>query len=173
MGLNIKYRSSSHKPIDISAFPSPSTFSYIKYNLPSLNLISYFCTFSAHSSRFLRPFRSFSFVFQSRRNASPIAVLAAVSTASNSQYAVLAANTEPPAPSPAPIKRRPVFYRPLPAESILRQVKTVCHFISEENNVLAFTGGDVLDVLKESDDGWEARLSGKVGIVPPDYVETI
>jgi hypothetical protein len=59
-------------------------------------------------------------------------------------------------------------------QKVLRKVKAVCDFEPEDYNELGFVVGDLLDVLKEMDDGWwEARLGGKIGASPPDYVEVI
>lgn len=90
------------------------------------------------------------------------------------QYAVPPNNSQPPAPAPAPgpIKRRPVPRRPV--QPVLRRVKAIENFEAEDDHELGFVVGDVMDVLKEMDDGWwEARLRGKVGAIPPDYVEVV
>lgn len=92
------------------------------------------------------------------------------------QYAVSPNHSQPPAspPAPAPVKRRPVPRRPPPVQPVLRKVKAVENFEAEDDHELGFVVGDVLDVLKEMDDGWwEARLRGKIGAIPPDYVEVI
>lgn len=86
--------------------------------------------------------------------------------------------SHPPAPTTtstaAPIKRRPVPRRPPPVQPVLRKVKAVCDFEAEDDHELGFVTGDLLDVLKEMDDGWwEARLNGKIGAIPPDFVEVV
>ena len=95
---------------------------------------------------------------------------------SQAQYAVPPNNSQPPAsaPAPAPVKRRPVPRRPPPVQPVLRKVKAVETFEAEDEHELGFVVGDVLDILKELDDGWwEARLGGKIGAIPPDYVEVV
>ena len=92
------------------------------------------------------------------------------------QYAAPSNNSQPPAPTsgPAPVKRRPVPRRPPPVQPVLRKVKAVETFEAEDEHELGFVVGDILDVLKEMDDGWwEARLRGKIGAIPPDYVEVV
>jgi hypothetical protein len=92
------------------------------------------------------------------------------------QYTIPPSAAQPvgPPPAAAPVKRRPVPRRPPPVQKVLRKVKAVCDFEPEDYNELGFVVGDLLDVLKEMDDGWwEARLGGKIGAIPPDYVEVI
>lgn len=92
------------------------------------------------------------------------------------QYAAPSNNsqTSDPTPAPAPIKRRPVPRRPPPVQPVLRKVKAIETFEAEDEHELGFVVGDILDVLKEMDDGWwEARLKGKIGAIPPDYVEVV
>jgi hypothetical protein len=92
------------------------------------------------------------------------------------QYSIGAPMVHPPAPTPvaAPVKRRPVPRRPPPVQPVLRKVKAICNFEPEDHHELGFVVGDMLDVLKEMDDGWwEARLGGKIGAIPPDYVEVV
>lgn len=93
------------------------------------------------------------------------------------QYAAAPSNNSPPAAptsGPAPVKRRPVPRRPPPVQPVLRKVKAVETFEAEDDHELGFVVGDILDVLKEMDDGWwEARLRGKIGAIPPDYVEVV
>lgn len=93
------------------------------------------------------------------------------------QYPFPSSISQPPAPTTpaaAPIKRRPVPRRPPPVQPVLRKVKAVCDFEAEDDHELSFVVGDLLDVLKEMDDGWwEARLKGKIGAIPPDFVEVV
>lgn len=72
------------------------------------------------------------------------------------------------------IKRRPVPPPPTQPAAI-RRVKAIHEFIPEQENELGFTVGDVLDVLNDlSQDGWwEARLNGKTGAIPANYVGDI
>lgn len=108
----------------------------------------------------------------------PASIPASISSLADpqGQYAISTNNPEPPAstPAPAPIKRRPVPRRPPPVQPVLRKVKAVETFEAEDEHELGFVVGDLLDVLKEMDDGWwEARLRGKIGAIPPDYVEVV
>lgn len=93
------------------------------------------------------------------------------------QYPFPPSNSQPPAPTPAPaavVKRRPVPRRPPPVQPVLRKVKAVENFEPEDDHELGFVVGDLLDILKEMDDGWwEARLRGKIGAIPPDFVEVV
>lgn len=92
------------------------------------------------------------------------------------QHALPRIDAQPPAPNPAPVvvKRRPVPRRPPPVQPVLRKVRAVENFEAEDEHELGFVVGDLLDVLKEMDDGWwEARLRGKIGAIPPDFVEVV
>jgi son of sevenless-like protein len=44
----------------------------------------------------------------------------------------------------------------------------------EDETELGFVVGDTLEILTKDDSGWwEARLNGKVGSIPANYVEII
>lgn len=89
------------------------------------------------------------------------------------QHAFPSNDSQLPAPIPAPaaIPRRTAPRRP---QRVLRKVRAVEDFQAEDENELSFVKGDLLDILKEMDDGWsEARLKGKTGVIPSDYVEVV
>jgi hypothetical protein len=45
---------------------------------------------------------------------------------------------------------------------------------AEDETELAFMVGDVIEILAKDDSGWwDARLNGKVGSIPANYVEVI
>ena len=110
--------------------------------------------------------------------AHPVGISASLPSPPADPQAQYAFSPQPHAPTSAPaptaIKRRPVPRRPPPVQPILRKVKAVETFEAEDEHELGFVVGDMLDVLKEMDDGWwEARLRGKIGAIPPDYVEVV
>lgn len=84
----------------------------------------------------------------------------------------------PPQQALKTVTRRVVPAPPPPAPLLpaaLRQARAMHDFTPEQENELGFRIGDVLDVLDDSSqDGWlEARLRGRVGVVPGSYVQNI
>jgi len=90
-------------------------------------------------------------------------------TASSPSNNILTTNT-----SPKPVIRRlPV---PTPPQPVLRVVKATHDFTPETAEELAFSKGDMVEILddKLEDPGWwKTRVGGRVGIVPGTYVESI
>ncbi|KAJ8406655.1 hypothetical protein AAFF_G00295710 [Aldrovandia affinis] len=63
-------------------------------------------------------------------------------------------------PDPVPHAQRPAM-----------QVRALYDFIAEEADELAFSAGDVIEVLDRSDSSWwKGRLCGKTGLFPSNYI---
>ncbi|KAJ8263902.1 hypothetical protein GJAV_G00142890 [Gymnothorax javanicus] len=75
--------------------------------------------------------------------------------------------------SSTPISHRP----PEPvshAQRAVLQVRALYDFVAEEDDELAFSVGDVIEVLDRSDPSWwKGRLRGRTGLFPNNYVTPI
>jgi len=61
----------------------------------------------------------------------------------------------------------------LPSKPPVCLPQALYDFTPNEANELGFRVGDVLTIVKELGDWWEAELNGKKGIVPGNYLQKI
>lgn len=101
----------------------------------------------------------------------------ASSSATSPPYSPTTPMSSPPLspsgdPSKPKIRRRPV---PPPPRPSLRKVRTKHEFTGEDASEVSVNIGEILDVLKEDDEGWleVRRADGMIGAVPGDYVDAI
>ncbi|XP_014677764.1 PREDICTED: LOW QUALITY PROTEIN: unconventional myosin-Ie-like [Priapulus caudatus] len=73
-------------------------------------------------------------------------------------------------PAPPPGRPRPV---PKPKPS-LPQVKALYAYDAQDTDELSFNSNDIIEIMKEDPAGWWlARLRGREGLIPSNYVEKI
>lgn len=75
---------------------------------------------------------------------------------------------------PPPKKAGALPPRKMPAKGPPRkQAKALYPFQGQDDSELSFNPGDVLTILKDEGDWWEAELGGQRGLIPANYVAMI
>ncbi|KAI1884497.1 hypothetical protein AGOR_G00226990 [Albula goreensis] len=72
-----------------------------------------------------------------------------------------------------PPPRRPSDSMPFPQRPAM-QVRAMYDFTAEEQDELAFSAGEIIEVLDHSDSSWwKGRLRGRIGLFPANYTKPI
>jgi len=71
--------------------------------------------------------------------------------------------------APVPAKKKPAA--PLPPKSKAVTATALFDFPGTEDDELPFAKGDILEILEQDGDWWEAKLNGKTGSIPANYVK--
>eukprot|EP00111_Clytia_hemisphaerica_P010661 TCONS_00031131-protein len=76
-----------------------------------------------------------------------------------------------PPPPTAPVSAKPTVSSSGPAKKLAR---ATFEYIPEQQDEIALSVGDVVEVLEEEDEGWwRGRINGKEGMFPSNFVERI